>query len=617
MTGKQRLGRYKGTTGSTYAIQLPVGSVELAYGRGANARTAVDAQEGSCSGCDSVDCPLTSPRAQPGETQTDNPLHQQFGGYHNVVVGRELQIVDVEFVRQLQHIPMGSAPGDFLDAIVVGIDLLVTKLGPAAKGNKRLYMITDAEAKSRDPEEGTLEEQVEQVATAMAEKGVKLDVMGMRLGKEMTSSIRSEASLQNELLLRRLLKAAGGEIQTVESAASLMGSVKVKVVRPVTTYRGDLEISPIMKIKVWVYKKSYLQRFPTLKPYSDHAPAADTTASHTVTHSKEYVNKENPGVVVPPEEVRKAYKYGPQIIPVDKEDEETLVLHSEKGVKVIGFTDAASVPRHQYMKDTNVFVPDPNNAKAAVALSALARALHAMGKVAIVRCVWRASRSPIVVGVLTPHLGQKENDPDTLLFNVLPFAEDIREYTFPSLTSFPQEILPTEAEIAAAEKLICSMDLATRGREEALRPETTLNPLLQRFYCFLENKALRGEAEVPPVEDYMRAVLEPDATLLEEAKEATELMSSQFAALPAPQEPFKFNEFLRHLREMCYGKQYKGFWQPIVDARLTLINQDEAPDSDVSADEAAAFFAHREIRNADAVQPMEDDDVDEMAALLM
>lgn len=60
------------------------------------------------------------------------------------------------------------------------------------------------------------------------------------------------------------------------------------------------------------------------------------------------------------------------------------------------------------MKDVNIFIAEPGNAKANLAVSALARAMKEMKKVAILRCVWRQGQGNVVVGVLTPNLSDKE-----------------------------------------------------------------------------------------------------------------------------------------------------------------------------------------------------------------
>jgi hypothetical protein len=61
------------------------------------------------------------------------------------------------------------------------------------------------------------------------------------------------------------------------------------------------------------------------------------------------------------------------------------------------------------MKDVYVFIAEPGNTKAVLAVSALSRAMKEMNKVAILRCVWRQGQANLVVGVLTPNVSDREN----------------------------------------------------------------------------------------------------------------------------------------------------------------------------------------------------------------
>lgn len=61
------------------------------------------------------------------------------------------------------------------------------------------------------------------------------------------------------------------------------------------------------------------------------------------------------------------------------------------------------------MKDVYVFIAEPGNTKAVLAVSALSRAMKEMNKVAILRCVWRQGQANVVIGVLTPNVSDREN----------------------------------------------------------------------------------------------------------------------------------------------------------------------------------------------------------------
>ena len=61
------------------------------------------------------------------------------------------------------------------------------------------------------------------------------------------------------------------------------------------------------------------------------------------------------------------------------------------------------------MKESNIFIPEPGNTKAILAVSALARAMQELKKVAIIRCVWRQGQSGVVLGVLSPHVSKEDH----------------------------------------------------------------------------------------------------------------------------------------------------------------------------------------------------------------
>ncbi|KAJ7007518.1 ATP-dependent DNA helicase 2 subunit KU80-like [Populus alba x Populus x berolinensis] len=103
----------------------------------------------------------------------------------------------------------------------------------------------------------------------------------------------------------------------VETPA-LLGALRTRNVSPVTIFRGDLELSSKMKIKVWVYKKTIEERFPTLKKYSDKAPPTDRFATHEV-------------------------KYGPQVVPISSAEWDVVKFKPEKSVKLLGFADASNI----------------------------------------------------------------------------------------------------------------------------------------------------------------------------------------------------------------------------------------------------------------------------------
>ncbi|XP_076945842.1 ATP-dependent DNA helicase 2 subunit KU80-like [Bidens hawaiensis] len=452
-----------------------------------------------------------------GTKDTNNDLTNEVGGYEHVTVLQPIKVVDGDLVGVVQQLPRGTVPGDFMDAIVVGMDLLIKKFQETIKGKKRICLITNAMYAIKDPYEGTKEDQVYTLAEQMALHGMKIECIIYRENQKRDPS-ETNIIEENDSLLSIFSKKTKAKAVHVESSTSLLGALRTRNVTPVTTYRGDLEISSTFKIKVWVYKKTAEERFPTLKKYSDNAPASDKFATHEIKLDYEYKSVQDPSKVVPPEQRIKGYRYGPQVIPISSAELEAVKFRPEKGVKLLGFTNASNIMRHYYMKDVNIFIADPGNKKAIAAVSALARAMKEMNKVAILRCVWRQGQANAVIGVLTPNVSDKDNIADSFYFNVLPFAEDVREFQFPSFNSLPVSLQPSAEQQEAADKLVMMLDLAPAGKEESLLPEFTPNPVLERFYHHLELKSKHPDAAVPPLDESLKRITEPDPEVVSKNK---------------------------------------------------------------------------------------------------
>ncbi|XP_060218825.1 ATP-dependent DNA helicase 2 subunit KU80 [Lycium barbarum] len=460
-----------------------------------------------------------------GTSDTKNELTEEIGGYEHVTVLRNIKVVDDDLVDALQNLPRGSFPGDFLDAIVVGMDMLIKKFGQTNKGKKRLCLITNAATPIKDPFEGTKEDQVNTITTQMTAQGMKMDCVIVRMKQDWENRRVME---ENDFLMSVFSNKSSSKVVYVESPTSLLGALRTRNISPVTIFRGDFEISTQLKIKVWVYKKTSEEKFPTLKKYSDKAPLTDKFATHEIKVDYEYKSIEDPNKVVPPEERIKGFRYGPQVVPISPAELEAVKFKPEKSVKLLGFTDASNIMRHYYLKDVNIFIAEPGNKKAILALSALARAMKEMNKVAIVRCVWRQGQANVVVGVLTPNVSDKDNTPDSFYFNILPFAEDVREFQFPSFSNLPSSMQPNEKQQEAADKLVQMLDLAPPGKQELLPPDFTPNPVLERYYRYLDLKSKDPDAAVPPLDETLRKITEPDVELLSQNKSIIEELHRYF-----------------------------------------------------------------------------------------
>lgn len=156
---------------------------------------------------------------------------------------------------------------------------------------------------------------------------------------------------------------------------------------------------------------------------------------------------------------------------------------------------------------------------------------------------------------------------DSFYLNVIPFAEDIREFQFSSLSSFPASWQPQEEQQAAMNSFVKMLDLAPSDKEEVLRPQFTPNPVLevlerlsgmpvifagfrilklqvhimfnsaahliphivyQRFYQHLEFKSKDPDAPVPPLDGTLKKIAEPDPDIISENKHVIDLLHRSF-----------------------------------------------------------------------------------------
>ncbi|PKI67105.1 hypothetical protein CRG98_012526 [Punica granatum] len=465
-----------------------------------------------------------------GTEETENELTKEVGGYEHVVVIQNIKVVDRDAVQTVKKLARGTVSGDFLDAIVVGMDMLIKKYGATNKGKKRMCLITDGLSPIKDPYEGSKEDQVHTIAGQFTKHGLKLECIVFRgnLPPDADEKIMAE----NDRILNLFPRETRAKIIHVESPTSLLGAIRTRNITPVTIFRGDLEITSELKIKVWVYKKTSEEKFPTLKKYSDKAPQFDKFAKHEVKVDYEYKSYDGSSKVVPPDQRIKGYQYGPHVVPISSDEWDAVKFKPEKGVKLLGFTDASNIMRYHYMKDVNIFIAEPGNMGATVAISALARAMKEMDKVAILRCAWRQGQRNVVIGVLTPNV----SDSDIIVSS---YFNDIREFQFPSFGNLPTSLQPNEDQQKAADNFVMMLDLGpSDDHQEILSPDFTPNPVLE--------------------------------------------------------EPKQFNDFMRLLCGFCQKNDLQSFCDMLASEGLTLISKTEAADSDVSDEEARCFLVKKE-----------------------
>jgi len=426
---------------------------------------------------------------------------------------------------RLEDLAGEDAPADYLDALTVASDVLV-RHERGGGFHRRVVFVTDLKTPCAIDDAF-----MEGIAAGMRGAGVQLvvAVVGTDAGADADAA---DVVAANEKTLRDLCAAlnvgADGETPVPESARSRVDDARavltesqIKRVKPTTTFRGELRVTPWMSLRVWGYKKVSEAKPPAMRLFDGSAGAAAdgdgdapmVTRERTFTS---YADPDNPKDV-PPEMMLSAYPYGPTNIPIQDDVAELVRSKNDKGMDVFGFTPLATVPPWYGMEESRVLVPWPSRAgsaaagmaasagisdreagKAAAAMSALARAMRSKGVAALTRAVWMQNSDRVSFGALTPHC---TSEGDFLLFTPLPYAEDAYASTFRPLAERRDKRPLARREArheARAEENAAGDELALAAAADALvdaldgngiDPWRALNPSLARTNALLHARA--------------------------------------------------------------------------------------------------------------------------------
>lgn len=316
-------------------------------------------------------------------------------------------------------------------------------------------------------------------------------------------------------MLRGLVEDCDGIYGTLAQAIAELDTPRVKTVRSVPSFRGELRLGDpkqydtALRIQVERYYRTYVAKPPTASSYVIKSGVDQSLPSTATTQTLEgkYLDTnltnvrnvrtyhvDDPSVAggkreLERDELAKGYEYGRTVVHISESDENITKLETSAALELIGFiqTDHVSLSNrnllsikilanhHQYdrymnMSTSNVIIAQKTNEKAALALSSLIHALFELECYAIGRLVVKDGKSPVVV-LLAPSI---EPEFECLLEVQLPFFEDVRSYKFPPLDKVinisGKEIkehgnLPNEDLKSAMNKYVDSMELIDKDEE--------------------------------------------------------------------------------------------------------------------------------------------------------
>ena len=460
----------------------------------------------------------------------------------------------------------GDAAADYLDALTVASDMLVRHERGGGFARHVLF-VTDLRTRCEIDDEF-----IAGIAAGMKGASVRLTVAVVDGDGDAatTSEADEETKRVNRAMLQGLcdvLNEASGvaaaSMSGIQDAVEALQVAQTKLTKPTTTFRGDLEFTPFVSLKVWVYKKVSEAKPPSMKLRVDDDESGGAHEPNVVVRErsfKSYADPDNP-VSVPSEMMISAYPYGPTNIPIQDDVAALVASKNDKGMKIFGFTPLDTVPQWLGMDEARILVPWPGReqsvaagmaasagfspreaGKAAAAMSALARAMERKGVAALTRAVWTQNSDKVNFGALTPHITAEG---DFLLFVPLPYSEDMYSSDFKPLPALGTDaagalapalaakLVPTEEQKSAAAALVDALD--GNGPD----PWTRLNPALTRTHALIHARAVNELAAplAPPSgtgPDAVRALVAPPlagrAGLLSDAKDTPAAAAAAAAA---------------------------------------------------------------------------------------
>ncbi|KAM9038731.1 X-ray repair cross-complementing protein 5 isoform X2 [Sarcophilus harrisii] len=404
--------------------------------------------------------------------------------YQNITVHRHLMLPDFELLEDLQNsVQPGTRQADFLDALVVCMDVI--------QKETILPFPVDGEDGSEDTDDSSFDS--ERHKPSLPPKGLtEQQKEGVCVVKNIMMLLEGEDGL-NEIY------------SFSESLRQL--SVFKKIERRPMPWPCQLTIGSNLSIRIVAYKSVTQEKVKKTWTVVD----ARTLRKEDLQKETVYCLNDDDETEVQKEDTIQGFRYGSDIVPFSKVDEEQMKYKTEgKCFSVLGFCRSSQVHRKFFMGNQvlKVFAAKDDEA-AAVALSSLIHALDQLDMVAIVRYAYDRRSNP-QVGVAFPFIKQAY---ECLVYIQLPYMEDLRQYLFSSLR-INKKCIPTEAQLSAVDALIDSMSLVNRDDDEdtledLFQTSKIPNPQFQRLFQCLLHRALHPSDPLPPIQQHIWDMLDP------------------------------------------------------------------------------------------------------------
>ncbi|KAK5920991.1 hypothetical protein CgunFtcFv8_024732 [Champsocephalus gunnari] len=449
-----------------------------------------------------------------GTDSTNNSLEQD-DQYQHISVHRHLTVPDFELLEEIENqIHPESQQADWLDALVVCMDLLKKETQGKKCDRLNVVLLTDLNTQASSEQLDVIIENLKQADITLqfflpfpaeedkevggdaGEGGPGHPGTGKGLSREQQSGL----DMVKHIMLSLDEEDGLNEIYSFRKAIEQLCMFK-RIERKPMAWPCQLTIGSCLSIRIVGYKAVTEEKLKKIWATVD----AQSNQKEDVKRETVYCLDDDNETEVPKEDTIQGFRYGSDIIPFDKVDQEHMKYkHDGKSFAVLGFAKQNMIRRHQFMGTQVIKIfPGRDDEHAGVALSALIRALDELNMVAIIRYAYDRRCNP-QVGAAFPCI---KLDYECLMYVQLPFMEDLRQYTFPSLEN-NKKFTPSDTQLSAVDSLIDSM-------------------MLRHFQC-VHHRAVCPGTPLPSMEPWLKAVLERPDVITERCQAPLEEVKRKF-----------------------------------------------------------------------------------------
>ncbi|XP_076602838.1 X-ray repair cross-complementing protein 5-like [Chaetodon auriga] len=473
-----------------------------------------------------------------GTDSTKNQLDQD-GQYQNITVHRHLMMPDFELLEEIENqIHPESQQADWMDALVVCMDLLQSETKGKKFDRLIIALLTDLNSQASPEHLDVIIENMKQAGIILQfflpfpaedneEGGGDTDRRGPGhpgMGKGLSREQKAGLDMVKHIMLSLDEENGLDEIYTFRNAVEQLCMFK-RIERRPMAWPCQLTIGSCLSIRIVGYKAVTEERLKKMWMTVD----AQTNQKEDVKRETVYCLNDDNETEVQKDDTIQGFRYGSDIVPFSKVDQEQMKYkHDGKCFAVLGFAKQTMVSRHQFMGTQVIKIFSARDDEhAGVALSALIQALDELQMVAIVRYAYDRRSNP-QVGAAFPCIKQ---DYECLMYVQLPFMEDLRQFTFPSLEN-NKKFTPSDTQLSAVDSLIDSMMLVedddNAGQKDMFKVHHIPNPAFQRLFQCLHHRAVSPGTPLPPMEPWLKAALERPDVINERCQAPLEELKSKF-----------------------------------------------------------------------------------------